>query len=67
MSNVVKQTAAYPVALRPPLSQEIFEVECRTSLQRLAPTMRQDVRLDPFGDSSVVDADLRRDIDKGLA
>jgi hypothetical protein len=33
MPNVVKQTAAYPVALRPSASQEVLEVERGTRLQ----------------------------------
>jgi hypothetical protein len=52
---------------RPPLSQESFKVERRTWRQCVAPTIRRDVGLDPFGDGSMVDADLRGNIDKGLA
>jgi hypothetical protein len=67
MPDVVEQSAANLVALRPAPGEKILEIERRSRLQGQSTTMRQSVCLDPFGDCPVANSDLGGDGDEGLA
>ena len=62
----MKQTSAYAIAFGPSASEELLEIERRARPQRQAPTVQGETCLDPFRNGSVIDADLRGDVDKSF-